>query len=180
MAERRPAAPAQPRRTWGRYRIAAVVVAGAVAVLLIANSHPWSLAGPAPAAFELKSLSVTFTGSGSGGVMAVSVCQTECPVHAHVGDTATVGFTVSPVHAFTGNCSPSVYYTVTKVTESSTGAFQVANVTANSNEKLPVTLPDPLGKPGCLVNDQIWVVFTVVDSGPSVQTPTLQVTVTQS
>ena len=169
--------PAARRPFWTRNRLLAVCVAGVVAVIVIANTHPWSLLEPAPS-IELASLGVTMVGSGAGGVHAASTCANQCPVRANVGSTVTVSFLVVPYGSIT--CTPSVYYTITKVTQTSTGAFTLTGVTANSGAKLPVTLPDPVGGSTCQTSDEIFVSFSVANQGPSTQTPTVQVTVTQS
>lgn len=173
----RPATPVRRRRFWGRYQLLAVCVIGAVAVVLIANTHPWSFLEPVPS-FELVTLDVTYTGSGATGVHSGSICPNECPVRAGVGSTVTVGFLVVPVSSV--NCSPSTYFTITKVTQTSTGAFSLTGVSANAGAKLPVTIPNPVGGKSCETSDEIYVAFSVSDQGPSSQTPVLEVTVTQS
>jgi len=149
-------------------------------VVLIATIHPWwTTATPVPA-FTLESLTVAFTGSGASAVHATSVCAGHCPVRLSVGERQTLVFTVTPTTHIT-NCSPSPYYTVTNVVETSSGgAFGLVNVSANSGASLPVNIPSPLGGPTCVTTAQIWVTFGVADQGPSNQTPALKVTVTQS
>ena len=169
--------PPARRRFWTRGRLLAVCVAGVVAVIVIANTHPWSLLETTPT-IELQSLGVTMVGSGATGVHAPSPCAGQCPVAAHAGSTVTVSFLVVPYGSIT--CNPSVYYTITKVTQTSTGAFTLTGVTANSGAKLPVTIPDPVGGSTCQTSDEIYVSFSVTNQGPSSQIPTLQVTVTQS
>jgi len=181
MPKRGEPEPPPARRPWGRYRLAAVIGIGIVAVLLIANTHPWTYVAPPPPSFQLKTLTVTFTGSGSGAVHSGDLCLGHCPLSAAVGSSASVAFLVEPNTAITGNCDPSPHFTITKVAENpSSAAFALTAVSANNGEKLPVTIPDPLGGTTCVDTDQIWVTFSVADQGPSSQTPALQVTVTES
>ncbi|MGB6500253.1 MAG: hypothetical protein WBG19_02475 [Thermoplasmata archaeon] len=173
--------PPRPRRRLGRWPLIAICTVGAIAVILIATTHPWWTAATPEPTITLTTMSISFTGSGSGAVKATSVCAGHCPVLLSVGGSQTLTFTVTPDTAFT-NCDPSVYYTVTKVTETTTGgAFPIAGVTADSGRtSLPVTIPNPVGSTTCVTTAQIWVDFNVVDQGPSSQTPALKVTVIQS
>jgi hypothetical protein len=181
VSARDPEKPVPRRRRWGRWSLVAVCAVGATAVLLIATTHPWWTVGSAGPQFTLETMAISFGGTAAGDVHATSICAGHCPVALSVGVSQTLTFTVTPETAFT-NCSPPVYYTVTKVTETTTGgAFQVAGITANSGRtSLPVTIPDPVGEPGCVTTAQIWVDFHVVDAGASTQTPALKVTVTHS
>jgi hypothetical protein len=160
--------------------LTAVCVAGAVAVVLIATTHPWWTVGTPLPVFTLETLGVTFTGSGASAVQAINICERHCPVSVSVGQHETLAFTVSPYTSIP-NCSPPVHYTVTKVVETSTGsAFNLLNVSANTGSSLPVDIPSPLGGPRCVATAEIWVTFNVLDQGPATATPALEVTVTKS
>jgi len=180
VPDRPPEAPRR-RRRWGRWTLVAVCAIGAVAVILIATTRPTWIYGPREPEFTLESIAVGFTGSGAGAVSATSICGGHCPVRLSVGTTQLLAFTVTPSTPI-GNCSPSTHFTVTKVVESSTtGAFPVDSVSADVHHTaLPVTIPNPLGGSTCVTTAQIWVTFGVVDQGPSTQTPSLKVTVTES
>jgi hypothetical protein len=177
MTARTPSAPPARRRFWTRYRLLAICVVGVVAVALIANTHPWNFLEPSPS-FVLQSVTVTIGGSGASGVHSASVCSQQCPFSAKVGTNPTFDLLIVPDASM--NCSPTVHYSITKVATSSSGAFSISGVTANSGEKLPVTLPDPLGAPVCQTRDTLHVSLSVSDQGPSTQTLALQVTVTHS
>ncbi|MFY9717264.1 MAG: hypothetical protein WAK40_04950 [Thermoplasmata archaeon] len=178
MPDSPPEAPRR-RRRWGRRTLIAVCIAGAIAVLLIATIHPWWIGPSTAPQFVLDTMNISFSGSASAAVEANSICGGHCPVTLGVGATQLLAFTVTPVSPIS-NCSPKVHYSVTKVTETSTGgAFPIASVSADeAHTALPVTIPNPLGGRECVLTAQIWVTFDVVDEGASHQIPQLKVTVT--
>ncbi len=149
--------------------------------MLIATTHPWWAGGTPLPAFTLATMDITFAGSGASAVKATAICNGHCPVRLSEGDSQVLAFTVTPTVTISG-CNPAVYYSVTKVNETSTGgAFVVTHVGAGvSNAPLPVTLPNPLGGPTCVLTAEVWVTFEVRDLGPSTQSPALKVTVVQS
>lgn len=175
------ALPPPPRRRlrWGRGPLIAVVVAGVVAVVLIATIHPWAL-GPAPAKFTLSGLDVSLTGSGASGVTVIDVCLHRCPATVSVGEKYIADFTVNPKATVT--CGDSTYFSVTKVKETTTGgAFSIENVSADAKSvPLPITIPYPLTGASCVTTAEIWVTFSVSDHGAPSQTPALVATVTES
>lgn len=171
-------APARRRHRWGKLPLIAIAAAGVIAVVVIATVHPW-WETPKPA-FTLKSISVSFAGSGASEMIAQDLCVSRCPLTAVVGQQASVGFSVIPSPSVT--CGSSTYYTITKVKETTTaGAFSISGVTAGANKThLPVTIPDPLTGPDCVTTAELTVTFLVSDSGTPTQTVALVVTVTQS
>jgi hypothetical protein len=174
-----PAEPPRRRRRWGRKTLIIVCIAGAIAVLLIATIHPWWIGSSTAPQFVLDTMNISFGGSAAAAVEATSICNGHCPVTLSVGTTQLLGFTVTPESTIT-NCSPKVHYSVTKVTETSTGgAFPIESVGADvDHTALPVTIPNPVGGSTCVTTAQIWVTFDVVDQGASHQIPQLKVTVT--
>jgi hypothetical protein len=176
------AAPPKPRRR-GWLSILAVCAVGVLAVSAIATIHPWWGGSSAAPTFTLKTLNVTFVGSGAGSVKADDLCELKCPAKLSAGTSGLIGFTVTPDATIRG-CDPSPYFTITKVTEVTTGgAFPLASVTADSQQALPVTIPNPLN-PGnggtCVTTAEVWLTLTVVDQGPATQSPAFKVTVTKS
>ena len=175
-----PVPPPARRRRLGRLQLVGICIAGVVVVLLVATVHPWWGKPTPPPTFTLVTLDVTFNGSASSAVHATSICAGHCPITLSAGTEQTLAFTVTPYTAI-ANCSPSTYYTVTKVTETTTGsAFQLNSVSADTGTKLPVTIPNPLGSSTCVTTATIYVSFGVADQGPTNQTPALKVTVTHS
>jgi hypothetical protein len=170
-----------------------VVVAGIIAVLAVALILialvilPSLLAKPdtGPAAIELAAVDVIFAGSGSRNVtLGQNACG--CGASYDVGSSITPVFDVevpSPVQA-TCDQLPQTY-SITQVAGPASGGFQVTGI----EWEYPVagvTLSDlPAMLPGCPngmspVNAaQLYVTVAVVNSGSSVQTLTLTVTVTQ-
>jgi len=179
MSGRRSELPPARRPFWGRYRLLAAIAAGAVAVVLIATTHPWVPSGPPPPTFVLKSMSISFGGTGSSGVQSELVCADACPVSAQVGSYPRVPFSVSPQSTSTGNCSPSTYYSITAVAVVTPEAFTIHSISVNSGGSLPVTLPDPYGGTSCVETVEIWVTFSVANVGPATQSPSLKVSVTK-
>lgn len=179
MAAGKKDAPVVRRPVWTRWRLLAAVAAGVVAVVLIATTHPWIPNGPAPPTIELKSLSISFSGSGASGVQSELICEDACPVAATVGSSPRVPFSVSPQSTSVGNCSPTTYYSISAVAVESPQAFTIHSISVNSGGSLPVTLPDPYGGSSCVETVQLWVTFSVADVGPASQSPTLKVTVTK-
>jgi len=177
MSGRKGETPPPRRPFWGRYRLLAAVAAGAVAVLLIATTHPWISSGPPPPTIVLKSLTISFTGTGASGVQSELVCESSCPVSAQVGSYPRVPFSVSPVSPAVGTCSPTPYYNITAVAVETPEAFTIHAISVNDGQSLPVTLPDPFGGSSCVETVQIWVTFAVADVGAASQSPTLKVSV---
>ncbi|HTP56069.1 MAG TPA: hypothetical protein VML53_05335 [Thermoplasmata archaeon] len=177
MTDKAPPTPPRRRQRWGRWTLIGVCAVGAVVVILIATTHPWwSTSSPAPE-FTMKTLAISFTGTGASAVKATAVCGGRCPFPIPAGSHTTVTFTITPNSQPTG-CDWSTYYRVTKVVETTSGAFALTGVTAdNPPVALPVPIPYPYNGSTCISYAQIWLAFSVVDSGASTQTPALTVTV---
>jgi hypothetical protein len=161
-------------------RVLFVLGIAAVAVILILLAiefnHP-TRASSGESAIQLAGIDVSFVGSGANNATASQTCG-PCGGTDPVGESFYSSFGVTVPYEF--DCTPHTW-SITHVSGSSSGGFEISNVSADvttASEHLPVTVP--ACQAGQAYNGaMIGYDLHVIDTGPSIQTLYLTVTVDQ-
>jgi hypothetical protein len=173
------------KRLLGVSGIVAVVAVALVLLSLVILPALLAKPNPSASAIELAAVDVSFVGSGAGNA---TLGQNDCGCGAlySIGSSITELFDVEVPPVAQASCADLPHtYSITQIAGPASGGFQVTGaqweypVAQASLSALPVALPGCPNGMSPVNGAEFYVGVAVVNSGTSIQTLVLTVTVTQ-